>query len=159
MNSSKFQYVTYIRATPQPVWDALTLPEITPKYWMGVVHETDWQPGSPWKLKFADGRLADSGSVESFDAPRKLVLRWQHQMDPALTAEGVSRCEIQLEPMGDLTKLTKLTKLSVTHTMDVAESKFIAAVSFGWPMILSSLKSLLETGQPLAMPTNPSRAK
>lgn len=145
MSTSKFNYVTYIRATPQQVWDALTLPEITPKYWMGVVHETDWKPGSPWKLKFSDGRLADDGSVEQYEAPRKLVLRWQHRIDPALTAEGVSRCEIQLEPMGDV------TKLAVTHTMDVAESKFIAAVSFGWPMILSSLKSLLETGQPLAM--------
>lgn len=144
--SSTFHYVIYIRATPHDVWDALINPETTPKYWMGVMHETDWKPGSPWKLKFADGRLADEGSVVEFDAPHKLVLRWQHRMDPALTAEGVSGCEIVLEPMGD-----SLTKLTVTHTMDVPESKFIAAVSMGWPMILSSLKSLLETGTPLKM--------
>jgi uncharacterized protein YndB with AHSA1/START domain len=142
---TQFHYVLYIRATAPRVWDALVNPAITPKYWMGVVHETDWKPGSPWKLKFSDGRVADEGSVAEFDAPRKLTLNWQHQLDAAMKAEGVSRCEISLEPLSDLTKLT------VTHTMDVPESKFIAAVSWGWPMILSSLKSLLETGKPLEM--------
>lgn len=112
---------------------------------MDTVQETSWQPGSPWKLKFADGRVADAGSVEAADAPRKLVLRWQHELTPEMKAEGFSRCEIQLDPVGEPTKLT------VTHTMDAADSKFIAAVATGWPMILSSLKSLLETGTALEM--------
>jgi uncharacterized protein YndB with AHSA1/START domain len=142
---SQFHYVLYIRATPEQVWDALTNTAITPKYWMGVVHETDWKPGSPWKLKLCDGRVADEGSVAEFDAPRKLALNWQHQLDATMKAEGISHCEILLEPLGELTKMT------VTHTMDMPESKLVAAVSFGWPMILSSLKSLLETGKPLEM--------
>jgi uncharacterized protein YndB with AHSA1/START domain len=151
MSSSTFHYVIYIRATPEQVWDGLVNPAITPKYWMGVVHDTSWKPGSPWKLKLADGRVADEGSVAEFDAPRKLKLNWQHQLDPVMKAEGVSRWEILLDPLGDLTKLT------VTHAMDVPESKLIAAVSTGWPMILSSLKSLLETGKPLEMAPPPKR--
>lgn len=150
---SKFLYVAYIRTTPQRVWDALTLPKFTPKYWMGVTHHTNWKPGSPWKLKFADGRVADEGTVVEFDEPSKLILRWQHQLTPEMTAEGFSRCEIQLEPAGDVTKLT------VTHTMDVADSEFIAAVSTGWPMVLSGLKSLLETGAALPMTSKSSPAK
>ena len=143
MSKSRFVYVTYIRATPEKLWEALTAPEFTRAYWHGVTHETDWRPGSSWALRFADGRKADSGRVLEAVPPRRLVLEWRHELTPALTAEGLSRCEIEIAAEGEACKLT------VTHEIGVEPSKFIEAVSGGWPIILSSLKSLLETGKPL----------
>ena len=75
------------------------------------------------------------------DPPRRLVLRWRNEFRPELKAEGYSRCVIDIEPAGGAVKLT------ITHTMDQDKSKFIDAVSGGWPRILSNLKSLLETGK------------
>ncbi len=85
----------------------------------------------------------DAGEVLEIDPPRRLVLKWRNEFRPELRAEGYSRCTMELEPAGDAVKLT------VTHEMDAPGSKFIAAVSGGWPMILSSLKSLIETGESL----------
>jgi uncharacterized protein YndB with AHSA1/START domain len=92
-------------------------------------------------MLFPDGRIADTGEVAEFDPPRRLVLKWRNEFKPELKAEGYARCLIELEPVSEAVKLT------ITHTMDRAESKFIQAVSGGWPRILSNLKSLLETGQ------------
>jgi uncharacterized protein YndB with AHSA1/START domain len=144
MTPDRFVYVTYIRTTPQKVWDALTRPEQTPLFWFGTLQECDWKPGSDWKLKFTDGRVADAGKVLEVDPPRRLKLEWRHQLDPQMHAEGASRCLYEIEPVNDGVRLT------VTHEIDVEHSKFIAAVSGGWPHILSSLKSYLETGQALA---------
>jgi uncharacterized protein YndB with AHSA1/START domain len=87
-----------------------------------------------------DGRVGDSGEVLEVDRPRRLVLKWRNEFRPELRAEGYSRCVFDLEPRGDMVKLT------VTHEIDLLNSKFIEAVSNGWPAILSSVKSLLETG-------------
>lgn len=105
-----------------------------------MYQESDWKPGSSWQLKFPDGRIGDTGEVVEANAPRRLVLKWRNEFRPELKAEGDSRCVMELEPQGELVKLT------VTHSLDRDGSKFIAAVSTGWPKILSSLKSLLETG-------------
>ncbi|MGO4129685.1 SRPBCC family protein [Inquilinus sp. YAF38] len=140
MAGSTFVYVTFIRTTPAALWQALTDPEVTPRYWMGVRHEAEWRAGGAWKLILPDGRVGDTGEVVEFDPPRRLVLRWRNEFRPELKAEGDSRCTMELEPAGEAVKLT------VTHSIDRAESKFIEAVSGGWPMILSNLKSLLETG-------------
>src|SRR6204780_3760130 len=72
--SSKFVYVTYIRTTPEKLWEALTKPEFTRAYWSGVTHECAWDVGSPWRLVFADGRVADAGEVVAIDRPRRLGL-------------------------------------------------------------------------------------
>jgi uncharacterized protein YndB with AHSA1/START domain len=144
--SDKFLYVTYIRTTPAKLWEALTSPEFTRVYWFGVTAESDWKPGSPWRLVLSDGRVADIGEVVEVDAPRRLVLKWRNEFMPELKAEGYSRATFTLEPDGDVVKLT------VTHEIDRTGSKFIAAVSGGWPKILSSLKSLLETGAALEKP-------
>jgi len=69
MTTSRFLYVTYIRTTPEKLWEALTKPEFTRIYWHGVTHVTDWTPGSDWKLVFADGRVADSGSIVEAEPP------------------------------------------------------------------------------------------
>jgi uncharacterized protein YndB with AHSA1/START domain len=145
MAESRFVYVTYIRTTAEKLWRALTEPEFTRQYWMETTHESEWKPGASWRIVFADGRVADSGEILEIEPQHKLILTWRHEIIPALTAEGYSRMSYELEEQGDAVKLT------LTHTMDGSESKFIKAVSSGWPMILSSLKSLLETGESLEM--------
>jgi uncharacterized protein YndB with AHSA1/START domain len=140
--SEKFVYVTYIRTTPEQVWDALIKPEFTRAYWCETWQDSDWKPGSPWRIMIPDGRVADSGEVLEIDRPRRLVLSWRNEFTE-MKAEGYSRATFELEPVGGSVKLT------VTHEMDRDGSKFIAAVSTGWPHILSSLKSMLETGKPL----------
>jgi uncharacterized protein YndB with AHSA1/START domain len=143
MRKSEFVYVTYVHTTPQKLWDALTKPEFTRKFWFGTVQECEWKPGASWKLKTPDGRIGDDGEVIESDPPRKLVVTWQNHLFAELTAEGFSRMTYELEPTGSVVKLT------LTHTIDKLESKLIKAVSGGWPYILASLKSLLETGEPL----------
>jgi uncharacterized protein YndB with AHSA1/START domain len=150
MTTSRFFYVTYIRTTPDKLWAALTLPEYTKIYW-GCRQESDWRPGADWKMFLPDDRLGDSGKVLEIDPPHRLVLEWRNEFRPDLAGEGPSRCVIELEAMGET------VRLSVLHEIDREASKFIEAVSGGWPMILSSLKSLLETGQPL--PTQPRAPK
>jgi uncharacterized protein YndB with AHSA1/START domain len=111
---------------------------------METTQESDWKPGSSWRIAKPNGETADSGEIVEIEPHRKLVLTWQNHMFPDMTAEGLSRLTYELEEKGDLVKLT------LTHEMDKSESKLIKAVSGGWPMILASLKSLLETGESLA---------
>jgi uncharacterized protein YndB with AHSA1/START domain len=94
-------------------------------------------------MMFPDGRVADAGEVVEIEKPKRLVLKWRNEFRPELHDEGYSRCLFELEPVGDV------VKLSVTHSIEKTDSKFIQAVSGGWPVILSSLKSMLETGKPL----------
>ena len=141
--TSRFVYSIYIRTTPEKLWGALTQTEFTRQYWWKISQECAWEPGAPWKILFEDGRVADSGEVLEIDPPRRLVLKWRNEFKPELAEEGDSRMTYLLEPEGSNVKLT------VTHEMDRPKSKLIAAVSNGWPEILSSLKSLLETGTAL----------
>jgi len=145
MPNDTFIYVTYIRTTAEKLWNALTQPEFTRAYWYGTWQDCSWEPGASWRLMYADGRPADTGEVLEVDRPRRLVLKWRNEFRPELKAEGYSRATLELEPQGEMVKLT------VTHEIDKTGSKFIEAVSGGWPSILSSLKSLLETGQPLPL--------
>ena len=141
MTGSKFVYVTFIRTSPEKLWSALTTPEFIKQYWFDMTHETDWKVGSPWKMLFPDSRVADMGEIAEFEPPRRLAIRWRNEFKPELKAEGWSRCVMELEPADGAVKLT------VTHTIELENSKFIEAVSGGWPKILSNLKSLLETGK------------
>ncbi len=147
MPHSQFVYVTFIRTTPEKLWAALTMREFTEQYWFGVRQESDWKPGSSWKMIFKDGRIADMGEVVEIDRPRRLVLKWRNEFRPELKAEGYSRCVFELEPMGEAVKLT------VSHSIEKDQSQMIEAVSGGWPHILSNLKSLLETGKVLMTET------
>ena len=141
--NSSFVYVTYIRTTPEELWAALTTPEFMKKYWFGTNFETDWKVGSPWKMIYSDGRVTDAGEIVELDRPRRIVLKWKHERRPELAAEGYARCSMDLERQDGAVKLT------ISHTIELANSKLIEAVSGGWPLILSNLKSLLETGQVL----------
>ena len=137
---SSFVYVTYIRTTPEKLWIALTTPEFMKEYWFGMNLETDWKAGSPWELVFPDGRIADTGEIIEIEKPKRLVLKWRNQFRPELHEEGDALCVIEIEPAGEAVKLT------IIHEIDKPGSKLIDAVSVGWPKILSSLKTLLETG-------------
>jgi uncharacterized protein YndB with AHSA1/START domain len=146
-NRSSFVYVTFIRTTPDKLWAALTEPEFINQYWFGMTIASAWQKGSPWTMSFPDGRLCDSGEILEVDPPRRMVIKWTNQWKPELTAEGPSRCTIELEPTGNAVKLT------IKHEIERPDAKLINAVGsdWGWPRILSNLKSLLETGAVLAL--------
>jgi uncharacterized protein YndB with AHSA1/START domain len=141
MARSTFVYVTYIRTTPEKLWSALTSDvDFMKQYWFGTHCDSQWTPGSSWKMVSSDGSVTDAGKIVEAEPPRRLVIRWQHQKKPELAAEGESLCTIELEPSGTA------VKLSITHAIEREPSTLIAAVSGGWPKILSNLKSLLETG-------------
>ena len=140
MAKSTYVYVSYIRTTPEKLWSALTDGEFMKQYWFGMRGESQWTAGSAWKLVSGDGQIFDAGEIVEADPPRRLVIRWQHQMKPELKAEGASLCTMDLEPNGTA------VKLSITHTIECEPSKLIEAVSGGWPKVISNLKSLLETG-------------
>ena len=91
MNKPKFVYVTYIRTTPEKLWAALTNPQTIKKYWFGMTVETDFKVGSPWRLKFEDGRAADTGEILESDPPRQLVIRWRNEFKPELKARKAIR--------------------------------------------------------------------
>ena len=141
MTKSEFIYTTYIKTTPQKLWDALTNPEFIKQYWFGAHVESDWKAGSPWKLCFADGQVADAGEIVGNVPLTRLIIRWRNEWNPDFKAEGYSRCTFAIEAVENLVKLT------VTHGIDKESSKFIGGISDGWPKVLSNLKSLLETGQ------------
>ena len=140
MSASQFVYVSYIRTTPEKLWEALTGADFIRQYFFGVTFDTDWKPGSPWRMVHSDGKVTDAGEVLEFTPPSRLALKWRNEFMPECTAEGYTHFVAEIEAYGDA------TKLSVTHSADVADSNTIRAVSGGWPRILSNLKSLLETG-------------
>ena len=152
MARSTFVYVTYIRTTPEKLWAALTGPEFHEQYWFGCHCESAWTAGSPWKLVYPDGRLADSGEIVEAEPPRRLAIRWRNEWKPELKAEGWSLCTMELEPSAGA------VKLSITHSVERDASKFIEAVSGGWPKVLSNLKSLLETGSAAMLEPYPTAA-
>ena len=149
MGKSTFVYVTYIRTTPNRLWSALTDAEFMTHYWFGMHCDSQWTPGSAWRLVSPNGEVLDAGEIVEADSPRRLVIRWRHQNKAELKAEGDSLCTMELEPNGPA------VKLSITHTIERDASKLITAVSVGWPKILSNLKSLLETGSPVLQDAYP----
>src|SRR5262245_42016319 len=86
MANSRFVYVTYIRTTPEKLWQALIEPEFTRRYWCDTVQESEWKPGSTWRIMIPDGRVADSGQVVEIEPHRKLVLTWRNEFKPELHA-------------------------------------------------------------------------
>ncbi|CAA2142506.1 SRPBCC family protein [Hyphomicrobium sp. ghe19] len=143
MTNDRFVYVTYIRTTPEKLWDALQKPEFTRIYWFGAILESEWTKGASWKMVLPDQRIADEGEIIEIEKPKRIVIKWRSEFSPELKAEGYSVCTIELEPTPESVKLT------VVHEIDKPASKLIQSVSGGWPKILSSLKSMLETGEAL----------
>ncbi|HSC42775.1 MAG TPA: SRPBCC family protein [Candidatus Binatia bacterium] len=150
---STFVYVIFIRTTPEKLWSALTDPAQMKEYWFGMHIESEWKKGAEWQMLFPDGRIGDTGETLEFDRPKRMRLKWRNEFRPELKAEGVSLCTMELEPVGATVRLT------ITHMIEYPDSKFIQAVSGGWPKILSNLKSLLETGQAVLTQADHSHAR
>lgn len=138
MDKPQFVYVTYIATTLEQLWDALTSEEFTQKYWSGRRIQSDWQVGSPVKHIKEDGDSDWEGEVLESDPPNRLSYTFR---SPGFNKEQPSRVVFDLQPNGSTIKLT------LTHT-DLDAQGFMA-ISQGWSAILSSLKSMLETGKPL----------
>jgi uncharacterized protein YndB with AHSA1/START domain len=143
MDKFKFVYVTYISTTPEKLWDALIDPGLTAKYWQHV-NLSDWKPGSKWEHRSADSERALRlvGKVIEFSSAKRLVLAWAFPADEHNEAKH-SRVVIDIEPYRNIVRLT------VTHDKLEPDSEMIDGIMKGWPVVISSLKTLLETGQPL----------
>jgi uncharacterized protein YndB with AHSA1/START domain len=146
-NHSRFVYVTYIHTTPEKLWAALTQPEFTKRYWGGSWQESEWKPGASWCIMLPNGEKADDGRILEIHPPRRLVLAWNSVRRAELAAEGESRATYEIEDEED--SQGTVLKLTVIHEIGVKDSKLIKAVSNGWPFFLASLKTMLETGEPL----------
>jgi len=139
-------YVIYIAAAPEKVWEALTSSEFTTKYFFGRSVESEWKQGSPWILRMPDGRVDVKGEVRESDPPRKLMVTWNVDwLEPKLPECIVS---YEIEPVGE--NLVRLT-MTEAHPTPIP-AHLLEGGRKGWPMILSGLKSLLETGRALAIP-------
>ncbi|WP_428491522.1 SRPBCC domain-containing protein [Rhodopila sp.] len=140
--------MTYLPTARDALSQALTDPKFTRKYWFGCWQACVWAKSDPWKPMFPDGRVAN-GEVLEIDPPNRLALKWRNKFRPELRDEGFSHATFERDPSGDA------AKLAVIHEIDRPNSKFIAFVSNGWPAILCSLKSLLQTAPQYCDPTLP----
>jgi uncharacterized protein YndB with AHSA1/START domain len=143
MSDEKLIFEIYIRTTPDKLWRALTEPEFTRQYFHGSEIRSTLKKGEPFLSTLADGSKMVDGEVLDCDPPNKLVHTWRVHWNPALSHE-LSKVSYEIEPIGENCKLT------VVHQVENAPLT-AGTVKGGWPPILSSLKSLLETGKPLAM--------
>ncbi len=137
-------YEIYIHTTPEHLWDAITDPEIRSKYNFGARVESEWKPGSPLRMGGPGDSLLGEGEVLEAEPPRRLVHTMTALWGDDVKREGASRVTWTIEPVGDSCHLT------VTHDQlrDGANDQLFG----GWPMILSGLKTWLETGQLLTTP-------
>jgi uncharacterized protein YndB with AHSA1/START domain/DNA-binding transcriptional ArsR family regulator len=135
----------YIKTTPERLWQAITDSEMRAKYSFGVGCETDWKPGSRWQgvTPKAPGPISH-GEVLEVDPPRRLVQSFQALWSEEVRQEGTSRVTWEIEPVADSCRLTVIHDQLPEHVND--------EIYGGWPMILSGLKTLLETGETLTTP-------
>ena len=139
MQKPKLVYETFIRTTPKKLWAAITKPEFTRQYWAGLANVSDWKKGSKWEHTTRENEVWITGKVLECVPSKRVVLSWA---DPDDLADK-SRVTFEIEPMKDLVCLT------VTHGNFKAGSTMAGKVSSGWPRVLSSMKSFLETGKGL----------
>ncbi|MFI5012147.1 MAG: ArsR/SmtB family transcription factor [Hyphomicrobiales bacterium] len=133
----------YIKTTPERLWQAITDPEMRRKYTFGAVFKSDWTPGSRYEAFGGENLIAEGENLE-VDPPRRLVQSFKAVWDEHVKSEGTSRVTFEIEPVGDSCRLT------VTH--DQLREGANAQLYGGWPMVLSGLKTLLETGEMLTTP-------
>jgi uncharacterized protein YndB with AHSA1/START domain len=139
----KLEYQAYIRTTPDKLWEAITNPQVTRQYFYGLAVESDWKPGSSLKHVMPDGTSTTvEGKVLEIEPRKKLV----HTFATTGVSDAPSRVTWELEPMGSVTLLT------ITHDEFDGETQTYTSVARGWNPVVSGLKTLLETGKPLAIP-------
>ena len=137
--TGEFVYTTYISSTPQKVWDAITTPEFARQYW-GHANVSDWKPGSKWEMLRGDGNVQILGKVLESHRPSRLVLSWVSPENLGNQTEH-SRVTFEIEAIGEV------VRLNVVHDELKPGSEMAKGISKGWPMVLSGLKSFLETGK------------
>ena len=156
LEKPSFVYTTYIRTTPEKLWQALTEPAFTERYW-SITFQTDWKPGSPMIWKTRGLAIADPEQVVLESEPyRRLSYRWQthspewaqalnlnEEAGDRLASEPRSKVTFEIEPLGDQVRLT------VIHDDLVPGGLTGSMISNGWPRVLANLKTLLETGETL----------
>jgi uncharacterized protein YndB with AHSA1/START domain/DNA-binding transcriptional ArsR family regulator len=156
VSDTEFTYTTYIRTTPEQLWTALTDPAFTSRYW-GVTFDTDWTKGAPIVWHEAGATIVDDEQrVLEAEPHRRLSYTWHtftpefaaaHDFDPAEVAEWAkeqrSKVTFTIEPVGEMVRLT------VVHDGFPAGSQVLNGITEGWPALIASLKTLLETGEPL----------
>ncbi len=146
----KTVYVTYIAATPDKVWQALTDPAFTAQYFFGRIIEIEPKVGGSFLMRMPDGRVDVKGEVVEWSPPRKLAMTWTIDWNADMRQLPPCLVSYDIEQAGESVKLT-LTK---SYSWDVPETLLTGGRS-GWPAILSSLKSVLETGKPLVIKMEP----
>jgi len=152
MNAPMRVYEIYIRATPERIWQALTNSDLVKRYYFGSVIESDFRAGSPLVYKQPDtGRVDITGEVIEADPPRKLVHTFSVGWDEDVH-DPPTRVTWEITPAGEA------SRVAVTHDGFTEENETFAQTKGGWPMILSGLKTLLETGNALQI-TPPERAE
>jgi uncharacterized protein YndB with AHSA1/START domain len=138
----KFVYVIYIASTPDKVWQELTDPDQTEKYWFGFRVTMNGKAGASFVARSPGGEDFDKGVILESDPPRRLACTWRPQHDND-RHERPSRVTFDLAPFKGQVRLT------VVHDDFDEGSKAFDGISRGWPAVLSSLKSILETGRAL----------
>lgn len=140
-------YQIFIKATPDEIWQAITIPEFSERYFYGSRVETTAEVGTPFRYHSPDGASlwADESVLES-DPPRRLVVGWRSLYDPSLVDEPSSRVTWEIEPQDG-----GFTLLTVTHDhLDRSPGTAANVAGVGWMRVLSGLKTVLETGTSLA---------
>ncbi|HEY3216813.1 MAG TPA: SRPBCC domain-containing protein [Candidatus Eisenbacteria bacterium] len=136
-------YEIVIRATPDQIWEAITRPERTRDYFYGTLVASDWKPGSPLRYAYPDGKLAAEGTVLEADPPRRLVHSLSALWDPEVTLDHPHQVVWTIEPLG------RSCRVRVEHHGFEGETATLRSVQSGLSVILSGMKTLLETGQRL----------
>lgn len=141
MEKHTFVYVTYIDTTPKKIWEAITKPKFTRQYWAEMANISDWKKGSPWEHRSKGDETWVTGKVVECNPPKRLVLTWA---DPD-NLKDQSRVTMEIE------KVKGSVCLKVTHDQFKAGSTMLGKVAQGWPRVLSSMKTFLETGKGLSL--------
>ena len=149
MPDLKLTYETYIQATPEELWEALTRPALTVLYDLGSAVESDWQPGSPivYRLSDGDDSVSVHGTLVEVRPPTRLVHTWGEVRSADSAEDHPSRVTYAIEAMGEVSKLT------VVHEEFEHASRTCHMVAPAWPMVLSGLTTVIETGQPTSVAT------
>ncbi|MGC2590483.1 MAG: SRPBCC family protein [Xanthobacteraceae bacterium] len=149
----KTVYVTYIAATPEKVWQALTSSEFTRKYFWDRTIEIEPKRGGAFVLRLPDGRVNVQGKVMEYDPPRKLSVTWHVEWPEDFRKLPECLVTYEIAPAGKAVRLTMMD----SHSWEVPEA-ILSGGKTGWPAVLSGLKSLLETGKVPAIAMEPPKA-
>lgn len=145
-----FVYTIYIASTPEKVWEALTSAEFSRQYFSGFGVEVEEKVGGAFVLRAPDGSVHIGGEVIAYDPPRKLVITFNVNWPGLVEALGETLVTYEIERSGDSVRLT----MSEANDREISED-ILSGGRAGWPAILSSLKSVLETGKPLVIQMEP----